>query len=76
MKEKYLNFLYFMTKFPNSTSRTVLKKIFRKHQVRDLADCYSIELDNPVCSMSALQLFDCFLTMLRLVPIDYHPNHN
>lgn len=76
MKEKYLNFLYFMTKFPNSTSRTVLKKIFRKHQVRDLADRYSIELDNPVCSMSALQLFGCFLTMLRLVPIDYHPNHN
>src|SRR5690606_18995467 len=48
MKEKYLSFLHFVTKLPNLPSRTVLKKIFRKHQVRTLADCYGMDLDNPI----------------------------
>ncbi|WP_118196619.1 rRNA adenine N-6-methyltransferase family protein [Albibacterium indicum] len=71
-KEKYLSFLYFMTKSPHLPSRTVLKRIFRKHQVRDLANCYGLELDNPVSLMSSEQFLGCFLNMLRLVPVDYH----
>ncbi|PRD45585.1 rRNA adenine N-6-methyltransferase family protein [Sphingobacterium haloxyli] len=75
MKEKYLSFLYFMMKFSDFPSRTVLKKLFRKQQVRDLEERYGLALDNPICFMSAEQFLGCFTTMLTLVPTDYHPNH-
>jgi 23S rRNA (adenine-N6)-dimethyltransferase len=75
MKEKYLSFLHFMMKFPDLPSKTVLKKLFRKQQVRELAESYGLALDSPVCLMSAEQFLGCFVTMLTLVPIDYHPNH-
>lgn len=75
MKEKYLSFLYFMMKFSDFPSRTVLKKLFRKQQVRELEERYGLALDNPICLMSAEQFLGCFTAMLTLVPTDYHPNH-
>jgi 23S rRNA (adenine-N6)-dimethyltransferase len=61
-------------RFPDLPSKTVLKKLFRKQQVRELAESYGLVLDKPVCSMSAEQFLGCFVSMLTLVPIDYHPN--
>ncbi|MBL1409921.1 23S ribosomal RNA methyltransferase Erm [Sphingobacterium faecale] len=75
MKEKYLSFLHFMMKFPDLPLKTVLKKLFRKQQVRYLASSYDLELDKPVSSLSPAQFLRCFIEMLRFVPIDYHPNH-
>ncbi|PPL00342.1 23S rRNA (adenine-N6)-dimethyltransferase [Parapedobacter indicus] len=51
MKEKYLSFLHFMMMFPDLPLKTVLKKLFRKQQVRELAESYGLALDKPVCSM-------------------------
>ncbi|NLO70566.1 MAG: 23S ribosomal RNA methyltransferase Erm [Porphyromonadaceae bacterium] len=75
-KEKYLDFLYFMLRFPDMPTRTVLKKIFRKQQVRELAKMYELNLDNPVRKMSAQQFSACFAEMLKLVPNKFHPKHN
>lgn len=74
MNERYLSFLHFMMRFPDLPSKTVLKKLFRKQQVRELAESYGLALDKPVCSMSAEQFLGCFVSMLTFVPIGYHPN--
>lgn len=74
MKEKYLRFLYFMLTFPDLSVRTVLKKIFRKQQVRELAKKYSLKLDNAVCRMSSKQFSGCFIVMLKVVPEKFHPS--
>ena len=76
MKEKYIDFLYFMLKFPDLPIRTVLKKIFRKQQVRELSEKYSLKLDNSVCLMSAQQFSECFIEMLKVVPDKFHPKYN
>src|SRR5690606_3241823 len=72
--EEYISFIHFMMMYPVLPSKTVLKKLFRKQQVRELAESYGLALDKPVCSMSAEQFLGCFVSMLTLVPIDYHPN--
>lgn len=75
-KEKYLDFLYFMLRFPDLQIRTVLKKLFRKQQVRELAEKYKLELDNPIHKMTAQQFSGCFTAMLKVVPEKFHPKHN
>lgn len=73
MKEKYLDFLYFMLHFPDLPVRTALKKIFRKQQVRELSEKSGLKLDNSVCTMSAQQFLECFVEMLKVVPDRFHP---
>lgn len=75
MKEKYLCFLFFMLKFPDLSARTALKKLFRKKQIRELTEGYGLVLENPISSMSAEHFYSCFVTMLKIVPMDYHPAH-
>lgn len=73
MKERYINFLYFMLKFPGLPVKTALKKIFRKHQVRDLAKKHSLALDNTVGALSPVHFYGCFMEMLELVPEKFYP---
>lgn len=72
-KEKYLNFLFFMMKYPNLPVRTALKKIFRKQQIKLFVESYNITLEKPVNAMSAENFLRCFETMLKMVPIKYQP---
>ncbi len=73
MKEKYLRFLCFILKSPNTEMGTVLKKIFRKQQVRKLVEKYGLKLDRQVCETPAQQFSNCFNEMLNVVPNRYHP---
>lgn len=74
MKKKYLDFLHFIMRYPDLTVRTSLKKIFRKLQVREVADKYGVKLDKPVSDMSISQFAGCFNEMLRAVPEKFYPS--
>ena len=73
MKEKYLDFLYFILKFPDLSVRMALKKIFRKQQIGELSERYGLKLDNTVIHMSPQQFSNCFIEMLKVVPEKFHP---
>lgn len=68
LKRKYLNFLTFLLQKPDLPARTVLKTIFRKSQVRVIADKYGINLNCQIVSLAAKQWECCFLEMLERVP--------
>lgn len=72
-KEKYLSFLYLMLKYPDLPVKTVLKKIFRKKQIKGIAEKYSLPLDRSVCAMTPVHFSSCFVEMLEVVPCKYHP---
>jgi 23S rRNA (adenine-N6)-dimethyltransferase len=72
-KEKYLDFLFYVLQKPELTALTVLKKLFRKRQVRSISAKYCINLDHQVAHLSPLQWSVCFLEMLSVVPEKYHP---
>ncbi|MVZ67584.1 rRNA adenine methyltransferase [Sphingobacterium sp. DK4209] len=72
-KVRYLDFLHFMMKYPDLPLRTVLKKLFRKEQVRILAQTYNIMPEKPVQVMSAENFLRCFASMLEIVPVNYQP---
>lgn len=60
LKRKYLNFLTFLLQKPDLPARTVLKTIFRKSQVRVIADKYGINLNCQIVSLAAKQWECCF----------------
>lgn len=72
-KAEYLCFLTFMLRRPELPLRTVLKKIFRKKQLAELAKQYALKLDHSVSALSPKQFLRCFVHMLELVPPRYHP---
>ena len=74
LKRKYLNFLTFLLQKPDLPARTVLKTIFRKSQVRVIADKYGINLNCQIVSLAAKQWECCFLEMLERVPEKNHPS--
>ena len=59
---------------PDLPARTVLKTIFRKSQVRVIADKYGINLNCQIVSLAAKQWECCFLEMLERVPEKNHPS--
>ncbi len=73
-KEKYLAFLFHVLQKPELTALTVLKKLFRKRQVRGLSAKYCINLDHRVVYLSPWQWSACFVEMLSVVPEKHHPN--
>lgn len=73
MKEKYIDFLRFMLKFPELQVRTILKKIFRKRQIRVLSEKYDLNPDSAVAVLSPRQFSGCFIEMLEAVPDKLHP---
>ncbi|MDR1984566.1 MAG: 23S ribosomal RNA methyltransferase Erm [Prevotellaceae bacterium] len=73
LKEKYLNFLFYMLQKPDLPVKTVLKKLFRKNQVREISENYGISLNCQVVNMSASQWSACFLEMLDKIPERHHP---
>jgi len=73
-KRKYLKFLICLLQKPDLPARTVLKTIFRKSQVRTIADKYGINLNCQIVSLTAKQWECCFLEMLDNVPEKYHPS--
>ena len=73
MKKKYLDFLYFMLKYPDLQLRTTLKKLFHKRQMREIAKKYNLKLEDPVTKMSARQFSECFAEMRKIVPEKFHP---
>lgn len=73
MKEKYLDFLSFMLKFPDLQVRTTMKKLFRKPQIRKFSEKYGFNLDGAVSDLSPQQLSSCFNEMLKVVPDRFHP---
>lgn len=75
MKEKYFDFLCFILKYPGLTVHTVLKKIFRKSQVRELSERFGLKLNETVIHLSSAQLVNCFMEMLRVVPEKFHPKN-
>ncbi|GAB3279472.1 hypothetical protein GCM10027347_54210 [Larkinella harenae] len=72
-KEKYLTFLSSLLREPELAIHTALKRIFRKSQVRDLANKYGLKLESPVVALSIPQWEGCFLTMIEKVPQKFHP---
>jgi 23S rRNA (adenine-N6)-dimethyltransferase len=74
LKRKYLNFLICLLQKPDLPARTVLKTIFRKSQVRVIADKYGINLNCQIVSLTAKQWECCFLEMLERVPEKNHPS--
>jgi 23S rRNA (adenine-N6)-dimethyltransferase len=70
---KYFNFLKFMMKKPESSLRTILKKIFRKKQIESISMKYSINLDSQISLMRSFQWEIIFKEMILLVPEKYHP---
>lgn len=73
MKEKYLGFLRYLLQKPDLTVKIVLKLLFRKSQVREIAVKHGIDLDCKVVLLSAEQWAGCFLEMLHKVPEKFHP---
>jgi 23S rRNA (adenine-N6)-dimethyltransferase len=55
MKEKYLDFLFCMLKYPGLPVRTALRKIFRKQQLRKFPGKYCLNLDGAVSDLSPQQ---------------------
>lgn len=73
LKTKYIKFLFYMLQQPDLPARSVLKKLFRKSQVREISEKFRISLDNQITYLSAKQWSDCFIEMLKMVPKKYHP---
>lgn len=73
LHKKYLNFLFFVLRYPNLSVRTALKKIFRKRQVRQISTQYGVNLDYWVGNITPEQWSICFREMLKKVPEKYHP---
>lgn len=73
LKKKYLRFLFFVLRSPDLPVRTVLKKLFRKYQVREISEKYGIGLDDQVVKLSSKLWADSFLEMLAKVPDRFHP---
>ncbi len=73
MKGKYFGFLRHMLRNPELSARAVLKKLFRKSQIREIAECHHIDLDVAVSFLSADQWSGCFQGMLARVPEKFHP---
>lgn len=73
-KARYLSFLFFLLKKPDIPARTALKTVFRKSQVRELAEKYGILLSLPVVTLSPPQWWGCFLYLLERVPERFHPS--
>ncbi|MBB4118628.1 23S rRNA (adenine-N6)-dimethyltransferase [Mesonia hippocampi] len=74
-KEKYLCFISYMLKRPHLPTRTALKKVFRKNQVRELAEKFNIDLNAEIVCLETPQWVNCFLEMLEVVPEKYHPKN-
>jgi 23S rRNA (adenine-N6)-dimethyltransferase len=73
LKTKYVKFLFFMLQHPDLSARTVLKKLFRKSQLREISGKFRISLDKQITYLSAKQWSQCFIEMLKIVPEKYHP---
>lgn len=73
MKEKYLDFLFFMLSKPDLPVQTALKRIFRKGQIRELAPSLNIHNKCTIAEFSPDEWSYCFKEMLKNVPERYHP---
>ncbi|WP_194972547.1 23S ribosomal RNA methyltransferase Erm [Aquiflexum lacus] len=73
-KVKYLAFISILLEKPDLTVRTALKSIFRKSQVRSIAEKFGINLNAQIVCLSASQWKNCFLEMLEVVPEKRHPS--
>lgn len=73
MKEKYLAFLFLMLRKPDISTKTALKKVFRKRQVKEICGKYRIEGNLIVTKITAHLWACCFLEMMKKVPERYHP---
>lgn len=72
-KQKYLAFVSCLLSNPNVSTRVAFKKIFRKRQLRVLAERFKIDLNAPITCLSPCQWNNCFLEMLDMVPEKFHP---
>ncbi len=72
-QDRYLAFLFFMLQKPAIPARAVLKKLFRKKQVREMAEKWEIQADRPVVYLNARQFAACFAMMKAHVPERFHP---
>lgn len=72
-REKYLSFLFYFLRKPHMKTRTALKRLFRKRQVRELSKKHGIDLEANITSLSPKQWSGCFEDLLDLVPERYHP---
>lgn len=73
LKIKYLNFISHFLKKPNLPTRTALKSVFRKRQVRIISIKFGINLNSPIVCLRASEWQNCFLEMLEVVPKEFHP---
>lgn len=60
IEKKISEFSHFLVAKPDLPARTVLKTIFRKSQVRVIADKYGINLNCQIVSLAAKQWECCF----------------
>lgn len=73
MKDKYLRYLCFLLKSPNSNVSTVLNTIFRKRQTRHVLDKFQIKGNIKISELSAEKFAACFKQMIFIVPGKFHP---
>lgn len=73
LSDAYIRFLFSLLRKPDMKTRTTLKQLFRKKQIRLLADKYFISLDKSITCLTVEQWANCFMEMRKIVPEEYHP---
>lgn len=73
LSNKYLSFLFFFLKFPQMQTKTALKRLFRKRQVREITEKYDIDTKSNITKLKPNDWADCFSELLDKVPEKYHP---
>ncbi len=72
-KAKYLRFIQFFLKSPDSTFRKELKAIFRKSQIKSLCIRHSLDLEIPLNKVNPSIWKICYNEMIKMVPEKFHP---
>ncbi|MEX1212373.1 MAG: 23S ribosomal RNA methyltransferase Erm [Balneolaceae bacterium] len=73
VREKYLSFLFYFLRKPHMRTRTALKRLFRKRQVRDIVEKYGLNPNSGITRLTPDEWASCFRELLELVPEKYHP---
>lgn len=73
LRNKYLNFLFFFLKMPQMHTKTALKRLFRKKQVRGILEKYTIDPKSNITRLKPNEWANCFRELLDKVPEKYHP---
>ena len=73
LRNKYLSFLFFLLKMPQMHTKTALKRLFRKRQVRGILEKYTIDPKSNITRLKPNEWANCFRELLDKVPEKYHP---